>query len=418
MSEILPLTEEHYPEAVRIVAEAYPSMGVVTNDDRRKMLERFREGVTDRLAIPYGVFRDNRLLGVFRNWDFVLNVRNHQLPIGGLGMVAVDLTHKKEHVAKDIVEFFIRHYDERGCALVSLWPFRVDFYRDMGFGLGGRMFQYRLKPEYLPAGRGKEHVRYLTAADIPAINECQDRMFERRNGTMQPSETYLRSQMKWAEALRFVGCEIDGRLDGYLIYRFRKPGHPVTFMDYDMEVWQIIYHTPEALSELLSFLRSQLDQVGQIFLQIPEDEFYFLLRNPTYATGSKLIPTGHESHIAGVGIMYRVVDVRRLFGQLKDCDFNGVSLRLKLNLTDSFFPKNAGTTVVQFDSGKPHVVGGDQYDVAIALDIAEFSSLLMGAVRFRSLVTYGLATISDPRHLDKVDRLFAYHERPICYTGF
>ncbi len=58
------------------------------------------------------------------------------------------------------------------------------------------------------------------------------------------------------------------------------------------------------------------------------------------------------------------------------------------------------------------------HDVAVALDVAEFSSLLMGAVGFRSLYDFGLATISDPAHIATVDRIFAADQKPICTTAF
>lgn len=58
------------------------------------------------------------------------------------------------------------------------------------------------------------------------------------------------------------------------------------------------------------------------------------------------------------------------------------------------------------------------YGCAVALDVAEFSSLLMGAVGFRSLYDFGLATISDPAYVATVDRIFAADRKPICTTAF
>jgi len=44
--------------------------------------------------------------------------------------------------------------------------------------------------------------------------------------------------------------------------------------------------------------------------------------------------------------------------------------------------------------------------------------MMMGAVGFRKLHTYGLARISDETYLDAVDRLLAWHQKPVCVTGF
>jgi hypothetical protein len=59
----------------------------------------------------------------------------------------------------------------------------------------------------------------------------------------------------------------------------------------------------------------------------------------------------------------------------------------------------------------------DRY-IALALDIADFSSLLIGSVRFRTLHRLGLAEIGDPVHATTLDRLFAVDQPPICTTRF
>jgi hypothetical protein len=104
---------------------------------------------------------------------------------------------------------------------------------------------------------------------------------------------------------------------------------------------------------------------------------------------------------------------------LSDHDFGGQDCRLKLAIRDSFFPENDGDTLVRFSGGRPSVRGaGDGYDVEVSLDIADFSSLVMGAVRFRSLYDYGLAEISDPGAVAAIDRLFRVEQKPICTTPF
>jgi hypothetical protein len=58
------------------------------------------------------------------------------------------------------------------------------------------------------------------------------------------------------------------------------------------------------------------------------------------------------------------------------------------------------------------------YDLAIQLDIAEFSALLMGVVSSVALQRYSLATISDACMVGTVNRLFLVEEKPICVTLF
>jgi predicted acetyltransferase len=232
------------------------------------------------------------------------------------------------------------------------------------------------------------------------------------------TEARYQNRMEFGKSLKWLGCEIDGKLEGFLVFRFDKPKHPESFMDNELVVLELFYHSPEVLSEFLTFLHTQLDQCGRITLQTPEDQFYFLMSNPNLASGSRMAPTWHESHMTGVGIMYRVMDIARLFESLTQPCFGNDQLAVKITLTDSFFPKNAGSKIVRFENGKGSVVDAGDFDVEIELDVAEFSSMIMGAVGFRNLVTYRLAKISDDSYIDRVDRLFAYHQKPICVSGF
>ena len=418
MSEIRVIQGHELVKMMRIVREAYPELGITGEDSLRAWTDRFKTMERDKTWTPYGVFRDGHMVGVYRNYDFILNVRGNHLSAGGLGMVAVELTHKKERVAKDIVEAFLAHYYDRGDAVTTLWPFRIDFYHSMGFGLGSRRYQYRIDPASLPRGQGKQHVRYLTEDDIPAINDCYNRVFETQNGMIKHNEARWKNRFEFIEKLRYVGFEIDQRLDGYLIYSFKNAEKPTSFMDSELVVSEFFYHSPQALSELLAFLHSQLDQVSRIVLEISEDEFYFLMSNPTFSTGSRMAPNFHESHMAGLGIMYRVMDLKRLFDALTKPSFGDDRLSVKINLRDTFLPRNNGARVVRFEGGIGKVDDNTLPDVVISLDVAEFSSMLMAAVGFKKLHTYGLAQISDPAFVDRIDRLFAYSQKPLCVTGF
>jgi predicted acetyltransferase len=250
------------------------------------------------------------------------------------------------------------------------------------------------------------------------VGDCYNRAVEKQCGMVKHIEARYLNRMEHAKQLKWIGCEIDGRLEGFMLFRFEKPKQPESFMDNQLVVTELVYHTPRALSELLTFLHTQLDQCGRITLQTPEEEFYFLMKNPNLASGSRMAPTWHESHMTGVGIMYRVMDIARLFESLTDPSFGNDRLSVKVTLTDSFFPKNAGSKIVRFKNGLGKVVGGDDYEVEISLDIAEFSSMLMGSVHFKNLLTYGLAKISDDSFTERVDRIFAYHQKPVCLTGF
>jgi hypothetical protein len=116
--------------------------------------------------------------------------------------------------------------------------------------------------------------------------------------------------------------------------------------------------------------------------------------------------------------MYRVVDMRAAWATLSGVDFGGETLRLRLHARDSFRPANDQPVTIAFADGTPRVVEESQHDVALDLDIAEFSSLLMGAIDLESLYLYGLAEVSDPTWIPRLTRLFATPRKPITTTPF
>jgi predicted acetyltransferase len=127
MRTIREIKEVELDEFVRISAEAYPGIKLNTNEER----QRFRERLQQRLAYPdmtlWGLFEAEEMLGIMRLYDFTMKLRSTRTLIGGVGGVAVELRHKKEKVAADMIRFFLRHYREKGACLTALYPFRPDF---------------------------------------------------------------------------------------------------------------------------------------------------------------------------------------------------------------------------------------------------------------------------------------------------
>jgi predicted acetyltransferase len=417
MTDIRRLTPEELSDFVPIAANAYPDFHVNTAEERQKLVERWQGQLADATTSFHGAFRDGKLLGGMKHYDFQMTIFGAQVPTGGVGLVAVDLHRKKERVAYGLIQYFLHHYRERGAPLVELYPFRPDFYQQMGFGYGTKQSQYHVLPGDLPQAPTREHVRALVATeDLPLLMDCYNRYQQRRHGMI------ARSQLQWQRILggaeqRAAGCLRDGRLTGYLMFSF-QPGAGGNWFDTDLTVEELVAETPEALAELLAFLRVQADQIRRITVNTQDEDFHFLPRDPRNGTGHVLPPVCHESNTQGVGLMYRVVDVPGIFAALAEHDFGGQTLRLQLTIRDSFYPENDGAVVVHFNAGHPLVVGDSDSDAQVGLDVADFSSLLMGCVSFKSLYRYGRVTLSDTSYLDTLHRMFLAEEKPICMTVF
>jgi predicted acetyltransferase len=420
MSEIRILEPSDFDALPRIFADAYPGIKIVSEEDRQRLKQRaLKLHMEEPTAHFHGLFRHGELLGTMCFYDFTMNFLGARIPAGGVGQVAVDLVHKKEHVAKEMMRYFLQHFRQRGTPLVTLYPFRPDFYRKMGFGYGTKMNQYRVRPASLPRGPSKANIRYLGEHDKGALKDCYQRFATRTHGMMDKTEREVQ-RLFGNPAHRIVGCEVDGQVQGYLVFTFAQGE---SFITNDLIIHEFICENREAMSELLTFLHTQADQIRYVIVNTQDEYFHHLLLDPRNQS-ERLIPdVYHETNVQGVGLMYRVVDVPRIFDLLSKRDFGTPEFgaqtgTLKLTVDDSFLPENAGSLLLQFEGGHLQRLDRGNYDAELHLDIADLSSLLAGTVDFRSLYRYGLAEISSSKYAAIVDRIFAVAQKPMCTTSF
>ncbi|MGG1661925.1 GNAT family N-acetyltransferase [Brevibacillus sp. NRS-1366] len=416
MEEIRPVSIEEVGDVVRITARAYPGSNLLGPENSQRFSERVKDTLENDPNVSFhGCYRDERLIGIMKWHDFSMNVHGTQMLTGGIGMVAVDLLHKKERVAKSMLKGFLESYRERGICLVSLYPFRVDFYKQMGFGMGTKINQYRIKPSSLPYV-GKDQIVYLGTEDREEILACYHRVVRQTHGMIRKTDRELKNFLEQPDQV-VVGCKCDGRLSGYLAFHY-KHAHEENRMYNDLVIKEFHYETREALGQLLSFLHSQADQIQRIVLTTADEDFHVLLSDPGNGTNNLLPSVYHESHVAGVGLMYRVIDVPGFFAKLSERSFGLENVTLRLSIRDSFLPENEGTWLIQFTEGHPQLLENSHADVSVQLDISDFSSLVMGAVSFRKLYLYGLVEVDAAEEIARLDRLFYVAEKPRSTTPF
>ena len=413
-SEIRKLSLEEIPAFVNLDTMAYPGMRVYSDEEKKRIVSRVEEQFRDPTIIYYGAFREGKMLGSMRFHDFIMQVFENQMPTGGIGSVAVDLVHKKEKIARDMLVYYLDHYYDRGFPMAALYPFRPDFYRKMGFGYGTKMSRYELNPINFPAGN-KEHVRHLSVDDRQAVYDCYQRVMSKTHGLMSKSKNDL-DRLFNPPQYKKVGVEINGRIEAYLVYRFQSK-KPDNFIHNDMEIIEIAYENRTAFLELMAFLHSQADQIHDVIYDSQDEDFHFIFfdaRNPSENLFHEVF---HECNTQGVGIMYRIINNQKWFQMLPDHNFNGQTVKVKFTITDTFLPGNNGSLIVHFVNGKA-VLNQDTFDVEVKMDISDFSSLAMGCVQFENLLLFGRAQISDEQYLPQVQKLFLTDKKPICTTAF
>ncbi len=420
MSEVKKLsTEAEFAAFADIVIDAYPTLFERSLESQQCLAAELEGLAETEPAISFwGLFRsvrgERRLLGGMRLFDFRMNFLGNMIPVGAVGQVAVGPEHRRQRVGRDLMLFYLRHFQERGTPLTALYPFRPDFYRSMGFGYGTKMSRYRIKPVALPAAGDTSHLRRLDPADREALRACYNHYTHRNHGMIEKIDHQL-DQLFGDEDLRITGFEKNGRLEGYVAFNYQAGD---TYLTYDLHVQELIFETREALAGLLTCLHTQNDQIRRIIVRTQDEDFHHLLDDPRDGSGDLISPVYHATDVQGVGLMYRIVDVERIFRLLEGRDFGGQTCRVELRVKDEFLPENGGTTKLAFRDGRVSELDQGSCDVAVELDIGALSSLLAGTVTFDRLHLYGLAEISSPTYLDTVSRIFTVARKPICTTSF
>lgn len=416
-SLIRKLEESDIPSFVEIAINAYP--GTMQNTPEFK--ERFSTIITtqqekEKSIEFYGIFRDGKLVGGMRIHYFEMNLYSRMIEVGGVGLVAVDLLHKKEKVAKDLISYFIQHFVNRDVSLVALYPFRPDFYKKMGFGYGTKINHYQIEPSSFPARGSKEGLIFLTQTHKELVKDCYNQYAYSTHGMMLKSDHDVETMFKHPDN-KMVGYLNGDKLEGYLVFTFKKMSD-TNFVHNNLVIKEMIYQNPQALTKLSTFLNSQNDQISRIELTTQDDAVEFFIHDPRNGS-NRLIPSVyHESNSAGVGLMYRIIHFDKFIEQLSEHSFNHQTVKLAINIIDSFVEENSRRVVINFHEGKAAIIQGDKADVDITIDISDLSSLLMGAIRFQKLYQYGRVEVSKIEKVSQIDRLFSNMPKPLCTTAF
>ncbi|MHA2039676.1 MAG: GNAT family N-acetyltransferase, partial [Promethearchaeota archaeon] len=390
MNIVRKLKDDEFIDYIEVFHGAYPALARPMPEEKKQkwidsMIKKNNEYPEENY---YGYFRDNKLLGGMIFYDFQMNIFSTTVTVGGVGDVCISLLNKKEHIAKEMMKYFHNHYREKGVPLTLLYPFRPDFYAKMGYGFGKKMNQYCFKAKFLPT-KTKTNLRYLNSNDTRAVAECFNRTASKVHGMI------FRPEYKFKDMftnLRVVGYEEEGRILGFIAFRFKQLDQ-ANMIRNNILLREFIYENRSAFQALLAFLKTQHDQIHRIVYNTPDDHFHHLLFDPRSKGNKSFFHISQESNIQGVGMMYRVIDTSRIFELLKDHNFGNQTLKLKITLIDTFLPENEGSIMLNFQKGTVSVLSDNAFDVEIRLKVADFSSLILGVISFRKLYNYNIAEI-------------------------
>lgn len=209
----------------------------------------------------------------------------------------------------------------------------------------------------------------------------------------------------------------NGEIKGYIFFYFseRLPHDKGCF---DLIIKEMQYKSVDVWRQLSTFLNTQADQVKRIQFTTYDQDFYHYFGNPTAET--KLYHHLIHQNIAveKTGLMYKIADPIMFFKNLQSSSFDEDRLIIRFELENELFTKN-GKIILTYDfSSKIFVNSEIKEDLTIKMNLARFSSIMMGALSFKTAVSHDLVTISKEKYIDRVDNLFRTKNKPVGYNEF
>ena len=418
MREIRKLSENNIDAYTDIAFNAYPSFKNFT----KEAMQEYKKVATDILnndpmVTFYGMFEKDKLISVMRLFDFKMNCFGKIISVSGLGFLAVHLMYKKEKVAKAMVEFYEELYKRKEIPFGLLLPFRPDFYKNMGYGFGTKMNQYRLAPSRIPSYLGKGDLRYIKEEELCKLLDCHCRVVKKNHGMLEKFGDEIRD-LFGDEYNRVIGnYDKNGNINGYLVYKFHN-GKSGNYTINNIYVKELIYENIEILKILFGFLRKQEDQVNLVIFNTEDENFAYLFNNPLNDS-LNYIPYGYlETNTQAIGVMYKIFDVKKAFAECAHRNYNNVNLAVRfLIIKDDFSKEKKEEIIVKIENGVVKL-GSKEFEVTVKISIAEFSSLFLGCVSIKGLFKLGLLELDNIVAIDELDRAFYCNEKPVCYTDF
>ena len=139
---IRPLTQQDLEAYLDIYLNAYPAYKTLDEACREHYREKHRlELREDRQVQTVGLFEGDVLIATMKLILFSMNCFGRMQTACGLMALEVHPLHKKQGAALEMIRYFEDYARRHGALLTLLLPFQISFYRRMGYGFAGKLYE-------------------------------------------------------------------------------------------------------------------------------------------------------------------------------------------------------------------------------------------------------------------------------------
>ena len=447
--EIRPLTQQDIEAYLDIYLNSYPAYKSLDAECRQHYREKHQlELREDREVQTVGLFEDEALIATMKLVSFSMNFFGKMQPACGLMALEVHPLHKKKGAALEMVRYFEAYAKENGALLTLLLPFKIGFYRQMGYGFAGKLYEYHLPTAVLPKmeNEARQHLRLMQPEDFDEALACYNRFAARNHGMVEKFEEEVRGSRDdiqvrrigyYADAAAGNVCtddaeaadgacraceaaqaDTDGRdeqprLRGYVAYRFESASE-TNYTQNRLSVEELIYDSGEVLRALLGALKMQEDLAQTVILRTGEENFHHLLSDPQDISKNYIDFGFLQTNVSAVGTMFKIVEPEafiqktdyRIFpsGSLtaEFCYFDEMrhaEQKIRIRFADGRWSLTEAGRAAGADekntAGAKGLEGVEEpVDITVHCSQGEFASLLMGSADLSALVRLGAVSVS------------------------
>lgn len=409
------LTPQDMPAYMEIYLNAYPAGKDLSEECYDKYAARHAQSMEEFDHVNYyGLFEDGVMAAIMKLIDFDMNLYGQMRKATGLMALGVHPLYKKRGIAREMVKFFEDYTVQSGASVALLLPFRMDFYRKLGYGCGTKMDEYHIPTEQMPKGDVSK-LRYLGSGHIDKVLACHKAFVEKNHGQLYKFEEEIRD-MRGDDEVRRIGYFDGDELKGYAAFTFVNTSDCNYTLNL-MDVKELVYDDAEVLKSLLGGLRMQADLAQSVIIRTGEPDFYHLLDSPQDVSGNYIDFGFLQTNISAVGTMYKIVDIQGFIDAAGNRIFPPVDFSAKFEVYDELARKTESFVLV-FEGGRWFYEPKGDAATCIKCNLSDFSSLLMGSAEFSGLVRLGVMETNNPGRTRLLDYLLHAEQKPFTNTDY
>jgi len=353
----------------------------------------------------HAAHEDGQIVGGAGAFEFEVTVPGASVPCAGVTVVGTYPTHRRRGVLRAMMRAQLDDVHERGDPVAMLWASDELIYGRFGYGLASWVGDASI-PREATFTVPVENRRWLRLVEKREALELFPQVWEQLRpqmpGMLSRTSAWWESRILFdspegrhgAGPMHFVTLELDGRAEGYAVYRHRpKWEHGVP--SGEVEVLEAMALDGAATAELWRFLLD-IDWSAQtsMFLLPADHQLFHLLANPR-----------RMNYRIFDGLWVRLVDVGAALSARRYAQDGSIVV----DVVDSFCPWNEGRW--KLEDG----IASRTEDAAdLRLDVALLGGSYLGAIAFSALLRAGRLEELTPGAAAKADALFLWNRAPWC----